>query len=288
MKTSRKFMLGLLITSVVIAIVGVAFYTIKTNTQTQSIATLAERLNQRGVPVKSISVLSKEPFSIEIIIGSSGNSVDDLWFAQLARREISLAYRIGIDIDSYKLVLSNSKGEAISWEENYLYQDDPYRKITLEPLKVNDKAVQDLIIRQLDLYGMSLDSIIVTSNPKIGDYDQFLTIQLSVQDIETANKSLSPFVLSLRSKVDDINSQYGARIVIYRVKLVDNKGNVLLSYVWDVETREETSSIAEGITPWYPQPRYAVPTTDVAIPTLPAYPPPMDNPLPKATTSPYP
>jgi hypothetical protein len=78
----------------------------------------ADRLEQIGVPIKSIQILKQSPLQIEIVLLSSSNSdtatQEDLWNKHLASREAELAYLTRTRVDSYRLTLVNTKGEIIS------------------------------------------------------------------------------------------------------------------------------------------------------------------------------
>lgn len=276
MKNTKR---TLLLVCLGIAAVTLAFLAaIEVNAQNQTVEDLARRLKQRGVAVKTVTVLNRIPFQIEIVIQSTSGGKDptpnDLWFAQLARREASLAHRLGLPIESYQLTLLNSKGEAISWEKNKLLPTEPsQRETSPTSSKLSNEATAKLVREQLNLGGMSLDALEVSSDTALGDNGQKLFVQLSAPDLERANQSLLPFLASLRPLLDNLNAKQGTRIVICWVRLSDRQGNLLLNYVWDVETREETSTAAPGLIKWYPRP--PMPTQmPSATPTRPPYLPP--------------
>jgi hypothetical protein len=258
MANNRKIRLVLVCSGLVAGVLAF-IAVVEVNAQNQTIEDLAQRLKQKGVPVKSATALSRIPFQIEIVLQSSSNgkelTPDDLWYTQLARRETALAHRIGINIANYKLTLLNTKGETINWEKNTLFPNEPsQRAVLLTPSRLSDEATAKLTKEQLDLRGMSLEMLDVFSNTTTGDNGQNLIIHLSVPDLMTANKVLLPFLSSLRPFLDNINTKYGTRIVLCWFRLVDRKGNLLLNYVWDVETREETSLSTPGLIEWYPRP----------------------------------
>lgn len=257
MKKSKFVLVSVFVLIIAVALLILA---VQVNAQNQSVEDLTERLKQQGVPVKSITVQSRIPFQIEIVLQSSSDgkntTLDDLWFAQLARREASLAHRIGVKVDSYRLTFVNTKGEIVTWEQNFLHPSDPSQQsFSSTPSKLDDTATKKAIAERLNLSGMTLDQLDVSSSVLRGDSRQIVTLQLSVPDLESANKALPSFLLSLRPLLDDINAKQGTRIAICRMRLVDRQGRVLLNYIWDLETREETSSSVSGLIQWYPRPR---------------------------------
>jgi hypothetical protein len=257
MKNNKRTLL--LVCLGIVVIVLVFLTALEVNAQNQTVEDLARRLEQQGVTVKRVTVLNRIPFEIEIAIQSASSGKDatsnDLWFAQLARREASLAHRLGLPIESYQLTWLNSKGEVISWEKNKLLPDEPSQRESSPPSKLSNETTAKLLKEQLTLGGMTLDKLEVSSDTTLGNNGQKLVVQLSVPDMEKANQSLLPFLASLRPLLDNMNTKQGTRLVICWVRLLDRQGNLLLNYVWDVETREETSAAAPGLSTWYPQPR---------------------------------
>lgn len=262
---------------VVISIVLVTLAAIQVNAQDQSVTDLVTRLKQWGVPVKDITLLSRVPFRIGIVLQSSSNSQslapDDPWFMQLTRREATLAYRIGMKVNSYSLTVLNTKGETISSGQAYIYPGDPSQQlISTAVSKLNNAATRRIIMDRLQFGGMSLDKLDVISDTIPSDNGQILLIQLSAPDLSTANGSLTTFLGSLFKTLSTINDEQGTRLVLCRVRLVDHTGNVLLSYVKDIETGQEQWSAVKGLTnEWYPHPQ-ETPSNNSPIPT-PIYPP---------------
>lgn len=279
--TSRTRWIAFLGVSIII-ISFAAFMTVQVSAQDQSVNILAERLIQKGLPVKQVTVLSRLPFYAEIVIQSTSVNRDmnpeDVWVAQLARREAAFAYRSGIKLDGYKLTFVNSVDEAIFWEQNHLFPGEPSQNTRPNAeFSLGDQAAENLLRSRLDLHGMSIISLDVASDPKIADYGQTASIELSVSDVTIANQALLPFLASFRPFVDDINLKEKANIVLCHIQVFDQKGNQLLNYVWDVETREETSTQAKEIEAWYPQPEPQNGLEGSTSPSQP-YPPPQPSP----------
>ncbi len=229
------------------------------NAQNQTVDDLLQHLKRQGVPVTSITIQSRIPFQVAVVLQSSSDSTilttSDLWFAQLARREVSLAKRVGLGISKYKLTWLNTSGQVITWEDNTLGSNHPAQWATpLPPPKLSNDATAQLIRAQMDLRGMTLEVLDIVPNTGMGNNGQNLIMQLSVPDLTAANKAVRSFLSRLPAFLDTLNSKNGTSIVICWVRLNDRQGKLLLNYVWDVETRTETSTKVAGLKPWYPVP----------------------------------
>lgn len=227
------------------------------NAQDQTVDDLLQHLKRQGVPVTSITIQSR--IQVAVVLQSSSDSTilttSDLWSAQLARREVSLAKRVGLGISKYKLTWLNTSGQVITWEDNTLGSNHPAQWATpLPPPKLSNDATAHLIRSQMDLRGMTLEVLDIVTNTGMGNNGQNLIMQLSVPDLMAANKAVRPFVSRLPAFLDTLNSKNGTSIVICWVRLNDRQGKLLLNYVWDVETRTETSTKVAGLEPWHPVP----------------------------------
>lgn len=238
MKLNRKYLL----LGLAVAVIALAFLAMQVNAQNQSADDLAQRLKQRGVPVKSVGIVSRVPFHIEITLQSSGKenseTLDDnnAWFMLLAEREATLAYRFDLRVDSYILRVINAKGEQIAWGQHYLYPSDLNQQLgTPVPPKVDNATTKQLIAERLQFGEMSVDRLDVVSDTLPGSIGQILLIELSVTDLDAANRSLPRFMDSLRRMLDTINTEQGTRLILCRLKLVDRHGRVLFTFMRDIE-----------------------------------------------------
>jgi hypothetical protein len=271
-----KFIFLLSITIIVIGFLG--FLTINVKGQDQSATDLSERLKLKGVPIKDIIVTNRLPYQVEIVIQSSSEnsalSMDDVWYMQLTRREATLAYRIGMKLNNYTLIVINQKGERISWEQNFLYTSDSSQNLpSVGQSLLDNTATREVFMSKLNFSGMNLDTLSVDTETTPGDYGQIVKIQLSTPSLDTANQHLLPFLGSLFKVLDTINADYGTRVVLCHFRLLDDKGNILLDFVQDVETHLKQWSAIKGLTQeWYPHPQEtAAPITETSTPI--GYPP---------------
>jgi hypothetical protein len=285
----------------IFCVTAAAFLVLRVKAQTQTVDDLRSRLLEKGIPIDSLIVTKRIPFEIKIVIKSKSNDVnlqpDDLYYAQIVRKAATLFFRHGQKVNRYELAIVNAKGETVSWESNSIFPDELSQQSPSNVLsKLNDKDTTALLQTKLKVNGLSLDEIKVTSDQSLGDSGQELLLRISTPDINTANEYLLPFLGSLHNFLDEINSQYGTKITICWVIVYDQDKNQILNYVWDVETREETSIQAPGLGAWYPVPAPITTVTPTWIPNPTpeqnhssssgdqSYPPPEPTP----TTQPYP
>ncbi len=169
---SWRIFLALGATFALVVIIVFAFTQLKA--QDQQVMELAERLKQRGVPVKHVIVLSRVPYEIEIALQSSSEddrlSMEDNWFMQLAQREAVLAYRFAVGLDSYLLKIYNAKGALIYSVQTYLHSRDLSQQLVM-PGKpgLNDQETKEIIASKLQLSGLSLDVLEVNPEDSNGN-----------------------------------------------------------------------------------------------------------------------
>lgn len=275
--TRKHLRAGFFLAFFVLGAVITVFALVQVSAQTQTVDVLHEELRQKGVPIKEIVVINRLPFEIEIVLQSASVSqelaLDDLWFMQLARRTATLAHRVGLGVSSYKLTILNAQGETITWEQNYLYPSDlSQQPSTALPPQVDAAATQKLVAERLSLAGLTLDSVNILFDNTLNQTGQIVVIQVSAPNLEAANQALVLFLESLVRGLDALNAEVGTQIVLCRVRLIDAQGQVLLNYVRDLETREETSSSVAGLGKWYPYPPEENPDAVNPTPAPDAYP----------------
>ena len=290
----RKTRFFLFIIAIAIAVVGLAYYTAtKVRAQNQYTTDIAERLRLRNVPVKQVKVLKHVPYMVEIALQSSSNddtlSLDDNWFMQLARREATFAYRIGTGLSSFMLTVYNTRGDLIYSTQTYLYPEDLSQQMTSSQLpKVDNLAAKEIVEEQLNLAELSLDLLDVISEG-IGSNGQILLIQLSADDLETANQSLPKFLSSFFQMLETVNNEYGTYFVLCHLRLIDSQGNVLLDYVRDLEGGSTQWKAVEGLyDEWYPHPEDGVISAPTPTVSIEAYPLPLGEAQPAQPSTPYP
>lgn len=246
----KKLLLGILLVSIVI---GIAFglYT-QGIAQQEVVKYLEERLERQNIPVVGITIRRQLPLRIEITVQSMSEGEkampDDPINLHIVRREVMLARQQGYIIDSFTLILLNKHGEKIFWAETPV--DVENVSLELSPSELADDTTRDIIVEKLNPYGMSVVDTEITTFEGV----QTLTLRLSTPSLEEANQALPYFMPSLRPLIADINAQR-AQIVICKVELVDEKGQILLKYLLDLQLDSETWWMIDGLTQdWFPHP----------------------------------
>ncbi|MEM4204153.1 MAG: hypothetical protein QXS54_08805 [Candidatus Methanomethylicaceae archaeon] len=246
----RKLFLGILL---VLAAAGIALGLYAQVTAQQEVAEyLKERLDRQNIPVVEITARRLLPLHLEIIIQSMSEGEkalpDDPINLHIVRREVMLARQQGYIIDGFTLTLLNKQGRTIFWTEAPI--DIENVPLELSPSKLDDAVTKDIIAESINLYGMSLIDTEIISSEGI----QTLVLRLSTPSLEEANQALPYFMPSLRPFIADINTQ-GAQIVICKVEVVDEKEQILLEYLLDLQLDSETWWMVDGLTQdWFPHP----------------------------------
>jgi hypothetical protein len=255
----RPILVVLLIAITAIGILISAHFVLQVSAQTDTVTDLTERLIQAGVQTEIIRVLSRNPFQIEIVVQRYSNgekwSFDEFWEDHIIEREAELTYKYNHRLDSYTIIYVNENGEVIEGGQKFLYPNDPSQiPYPFNSSISDDQIAEKLVMDRIELFGVDLESIEVTTG--IGSFSdvQLLKINLSTNDRNVADRAASRLVHSIRQLVEEMNKESGVRIAVVYVELVDDTGTPLLVYLWDLELRKERGGTAEGISDWFPSP----------------------------------
>ena len=249
MKYSRRLLL--LCLSIIVVAGTLAYVVIRVNAQEDIISDLTKRLVAQGIPLKSIESQSLIPLSLKITLQRIDEQDKPLepFYVHAVKREVTLAGKRGFDVNELTLVILNTKGDTEYWVT------EPIKKISEQnviPSGIDNDTTAILIAKNLDLYGLNLDSIEVNSDERNA---QTLSLLLRVSDIETANKALPEFMPAFRSFVENLNESSDTRIRVSKVELFDDKDQLLLRYVLDLELEQQSWWMADGLTmEWFPHP----------------------------------
>jgi hypothetical protein len=232
------------------------FTTSRVNVQNDVITDIRERLVQQHIPVKSAVIASRIPFEIEIVLQSNSTGKlampDDALFEHITYREMARARRRGIKIDSATVTIVNSIGKIIT--SSNIPVDKAIDTAPVIPSSADNATVVAAIHDQAPLNGMTLDALDVS---KDADGLHVIRINLSVQDIETANQALPSFMRSLPVVLNRLRTSQGAQIASFSVELVDANNQPLLKYAKDFLPSEEAETWwqAPDLTQsWFPHP----------------------------------
>lgn len=247
MKHSRH--LALLSISIIVVAGVLAYFVVRVSAQANIIADLTERLTAQGIPLKSIEPQSLIPLNLKITLQRIDEKDKPLeaFYVHAVQREVSLANERGFVVDNLTLVILSTEGDTEYWVTEPI--DNISREDALPSLDNDAAAIA--IAKNLNLYGLTLDTVDVVSDNKT----QTASLLLRVQDIDTANKALPEFMPSLRLSLDDLNKNSSVRIGVFKMELFTDRGELLLRYVLDLELGQETWWMADGVTmDWFPHP----------------------------------
>jgi len=215
-------------------------------------AYLKERLTQENVPVVAVTIIQKFPINLQITIQSTSNgekaSPEDPINLNLIRREVVLANLEGYFVERFVIILLDNNGAQMARVEHSTEIGDLL--INTRSSTIADQVVRSKLYDELNLYGMSLTSLDISSSNSI----QTANISISTLSLDIANQALPQFMPSLRSTLENINSQ-GAQIANCKLELKDEHGNLLLNYILDLQLRAENWWMADNLTQdWFPHP----------------------------------
>lgn len=237
---------------IVIVCIGLGSY-MQVRAQQSVLAYLDERFKQKNIPVKEIRITQKLPLRLEIIIQSAGDGTlgapEDPINYHLVEREIVLARQQGFFIESFTRVFINNQGQQIAASNTHIKLFE-YMFLDTPSARISDSSAKTIVVEKANLYGMSATNIEI----KPLDEVQALNMQLTTPSLEEVNKVLPQFMLSLRPLINDVN-QNGASIAVCRLEIRDEKGNMLLNYMLDLQIDSENWWMADGLTMgWFPHP----------------------------------
>lgn len=282
----RIYWLGGLLLAISISV----FVVFKSLAQNQTTDDLLVRLQQRDLPVVSVTTISRIPYTVKIVLQSASQTHqltgDDNWSMLLARREAGFAYRLGSRLASYQLEVINQPGEIISSSESFLYPCDQNQQLSQGQSEKTNAEVRDFIQKDLTFTGLEVKVLDVFSEAAVRNTGLVLVIELMTSDILSANQALPGFLNDYFGLLATINQEAGANIVLTRLRVKDQTGHILLDYVKDLKGGTSHWTIAEGVyDDWFPKPVLApkAPDATLRIETNFLYPPP-----PTSTAVPYP
>lgn len=269
--TKSKIYVGislLIIASLVIFLIG------RVNAQDAVLADLTARLKQQGVPIVSVSLVSRIPFTVGIVVQSSGRdlaSPDDPIYQHIVVREATLAQQRGYKVDLVQITVIDNQGKVIISGKVIIPENTIATSLTAEAL--DNPTVASLLRQELSTYGMSIHSIDVSSD---SSGVQQAIIDLQARDLQQANSALPMFMFGVRTSFfGRFNDTHHTNLKIVYVNLNNSTGERLLKYVNDLQLRNENWWQAPGLTQeWFPHPPVSIP--------------PAATPNPSATSAPAP
>jgi len=236
-----------LLSKIFLIIVGVAVgiaisLSTKTGAQNDVVTYLEERYKQQNVPVAGITVLQESPLRLQIVFqttseGKKGTPDDPINY-HLVEREVILAARKGYFIQSFVTIVINPNGEQVFKSDTPVYADP--KTLEIAPARIADSDTSKMAGDGINLLIDKLNLHETTAVVDISSSDGFqtLNVQLLTPSLKEAYNAVD-LTMSLRNLISETNAQ-GAQIVMYKVEIKDEKGNILLNYLSDLQLRSES------------------------------------------------
>jgi len=211
-----------------------------------------------GVPAKYVQIISDDdwdpPIVIEFILRSASKSdevaPDDVIHLNIIAHAVNLAHNRGLNVGGFNVTIINTEGNEItSVTETTDVEITPE---LVPPRKLENNAVSNLLNQEFPLHGMSLDNLDVSLD---SEGIRWVTFELSVPNIETANAKLSDFMLKLFPAMVKMNLERDTQVAVYQVRLNTSTGEPLLKYINDLQIGRRGWWYADGLTKeWFSTP----------------------------------
>ncbi len=253
------------------------------------ITELKARLVHSGVPVKDITLVTREPISISITLQSATTgdhgTDQDAWNELMTEREAALAHKFGLQLDRLTLILVNQEGNTLT---SMIRSMNPrayplaYTQFSPNNKKLDDQATAQLISQLLSFDGITVDQVSVTTGVGSEPDVQSVSIRLIASSLEAANRAIPELMSFSHVDLERINQESAfSMVAILSLWILDENGNELFDFTYDIQLGKQNWGMAPGVTTdWFPQPAptwFPSPTPSITpIPTVtpPGYPPP--------------
>lgn len=94
---------------------------------------------------------------------------------------------------------------------------------------------------------IAVDKVEVLSEADLGYFGQVVLVDASVGNVDIANESIPLLTLAIQQALNKANSNSETYIALFRLRIVDERGQILLSYTQDMQTKIEQWSSVEGL-----------------------------------------
>ena len=206
---------------------------------------IVEDLKQKGVPIKSVKLDSKDelypPIIVDFVIQSRSTNdktaPGEVIYINLIGRAVNLAQRQGLNVGGIGFTFVNIHGDKLCWgfepvkDTKQIMTDFDY------PLIIDDETVSVLLNSDISFSDISLDKLDI-SQDEYGLRESFF--ELRVADIETANKDLPNLIDTIGVNISSLNTNQKTQISSYKIILSSAFGEPLLIYMNDLLLGSET------------------------------------------------
>lgn len=241
MKNNKNFSKIVIIILVIGLMLGISLTVKAEKTHTQPVPDndivqyLKSRLKQQNVPFTQVKITQESPLEVEVTIQSL--SKDDKFMSEdfinlhLVVREAVLSQERGYHINGLTEIVVNMDGKTIDWGWTKV-ADINY--IKLVPSANPNNLPMDVISEKINAHRMKL----INQDVSLFDGFKILNLHLSIKSVDEANLEFPQFIESLRSTITDANFN-GAQVVMEKVQLRNDEGEILLNYLRDFQLMTE-------------------------------------------------
>jgi len=205
---------------------------------------VVEGLKQQGVPIKSFELenntICDPPIIAKFILQSSSeNDVslpDDAINIQLISRAVNFAQQGGLTIGAFGITLLNKNNKVILQDMEATARFKELSSQFNPPLKLNDEMVYDFLNKSVLLSDVSMNSLKISQD--LNGF-RFITFNLQISDISNINNIFTNSLQEINEKTIDLNQNQSTQIGIYRIKLMDQTGKLLIDYLNDLQLKNQ-------------------------------------------------
>ncbi len=223
--------------------------------QQDYVAKLSKRLADLNIQIVNIEILAEKPFEIAVKIQSSGpssgldrGSFDDVFSQRIVYREaLLIAKESKIQLDSLKTSYVGNDGKPLvvisdgkEYEDFSIsnFHEETYRQLAIDisPSKVEDVEVVSEITKLIDsAVGYDRTRYIVkhevlVTQKGVTTVGQYVDVRYQVANYTAVNWGLSD---EIEQSIDKLNSERGASIQLFRLRIESQDGVPISQYVKD-------------------------------------------------------
>jgi hypothetical protein len=240
MKNLKLFSNMLLVIIVFIVILVVS--STRANAQEDVVRYLGDKFEEQNIPVVEITVLDASPLRLRIVVQSADewtNTDDTVILNAVDRAVFIYARQEGFVIESLVRILQDSQGKQLDYTEKQADSErlDQILALNISSAILTDEDTKTLLLEEINpfLDEYNLHGVPIALDVSSTDGYQTLTLNLQTSSLDDANNAAFFFwSLPHFSLFNKVNSE-GAKIVLYRAKIIDEKGANLLDYMYDFQ-----------------------------------------------------
>jgi hypothetical protein len=228
---------------------------IKAGAQVDVVTYLTEEFKLQNIPVKEVVLLEENPLKIQIVATSfkdKGITFEDHLTLNSIDRTVALfAREKGYYIQSYRTFIQDSKGNRLFGEETIVDAEQVTSALNRIKTNISDNTVDTLATKEVGLLigDFNLGSVSPLVDVTSLNGARYLYIQFSLSSMENAEKTASLLWSFQHTKYFRELKENGSQIAVYRARLLDEKGIILLDYLYDFQVNSGSWVQDERIPP---------------------------------------